>query len=399
MVEISVMAALAALALLLLWSEGVLQRGTMAAWGVGGVLLALGIRWFVLPYDTAEGALLLAQWAAFFRSGGGFGALASPGCPYPLALQYFLALTSWVEYPALYLMKYLIFFAEIVLAWGCLRLASRFTKKHGPRLAVFLLVFLLPSGIINGGYAARGESLWCAFAVLAAERALADRPWQAVMLWALGLCFGSGAVLLLPVFLVLLFRGRMRPYHLLTMPAVFAAVIAPALWPDRPLGDVLLLFPPLSGLGERAAFQGSPGIYAVGDGALSPLVGLGAFAAFCAVLVWWLCMCGKRAEDQTLAAALAFTGASAAMLLPWMGEDSLYAAEALCLVLCAVSRGMIPAAVCCSVVSLLAFCAAQFGGAFFPLAWGAVILLAVMVMLTIYMYKHAYRKSPRSRRR
>jgi len=399
MVEIFVLSGLVMLALALLWTEELLNRGALGAWALGGVLLSAGVCWFLLPYDAAADARLLTAWADFFRLNGGFAALAPAGCPYPLAVQYLLALFSWVEYPAMYLMKYTVFFGDILLGWGCCRLAAEFTRKKGPRLTAFLLAMLLPSGFLLGGYAAAGESLWCALAILAAERTLADRPWQGMVLWALAMCFGRAAVFALPVFLVLLFRHRLRPYHLLALPAVFAGLVIPALWPERPLKDVLLLLPPLSGLRGQAVFQGSPGLYALRGEPLSPVVGLGLFAAFCLLLIWWLASCGKRLKDETLVAALAFTAVSAAMLLPWMGEDSLYAAEALCIVLAVSCRRMIPAAVFCSGASLLSCLAAQFGTVLIPLHWGAAILLAVLAILILYMYNYAYKGNPRRRKK
>lgn len=399
MVELFVLSGLVLLALALLWTEGLLDRDSLGIWALSGVLLSSGICWFLLPYDAAADTRILAEWTNYFRLNGGFAALAPASCPYPLAIQYLLALFSWVEYPAVYLMKYTVFLGDILLGWGCCRLAERFTKKKAPRLAAFLLAMLLPSGFVLGGYAASGESLWCALAILAAERTLADRPWQGIILWGLAMCFSLAAVFALPVFLVLLFRRRLRPYHLLALPVVFAGVVIPALWPDRPLKDILLLLPPLSGFRELAAFQGSPGLYALRGEPLSPLWGLGAFAVLSIVLIWWLSLCGKRAKDETMVAALAFTAVSAAMLLPWMGEDSLYAAESLCLVLCVVCRWMIPAGVLCSGVSLLACLAAQFGKEPLPLHFGAVLLLAVLVMLTMYMYTYAYKGNPRSRKK
>lgn len=397
MVEFSVMIALAALTAALLWTEGLTDRGSHRAWALVGIVLAVAVRWFVLPYDSTEDAALLMDWTAFFRANGGFAALAPAGCPYPLAMQYLLALFSWVEYPSVYLMKYVIFFGEVLLGWGCCRLTGEFTKEKSPRLAAFLLVLLLPSGIILGGYAAMGESLWCALAILAAERALADRPWQSMALWALGLCFGLPAIFLLPTFLVLLHRKRLRVYHLLILPVVFAALVIPALWPDRPLRDILQLLPPFAGLGTKPVFQGDPGLYALRGEPLPPYIGWGIFAAMCLVLIWWLSVSGKKTKDETMVAALAFTAVAASMLLPWMGEDSLYAAEALCLVICLTCRWMSPAAALCSATSLLSCLAAQFGKVLLPLHWGAVVLLGVLVMLTIYTYTYAYKG--RSRRR
>ena len=166
-----------------------------------------------------------------------------------------------------------------------------------------------------GGYAAMGESLWCALAVLAAAQALDDRPWGAMALWGLALCFGTGSVFLLPTFLVLLFRKRLRVYHLLLLPAVMALLVVPALWPERPVRDILLLLPPLSGYTRLPAFRGSPGLYALKGAPLPPWLGWAVFAVLCLLLIWWLYSCGKRLKDETMVAALAFTAVSAAMLL------------------------------------------------------------------------------------
>lgn len=397
MVEFFVLSGLVLLALALLWTEGLLEKQAMRVWAAGGVLLAAFLCWFTLPYDAAEDARLLTEWAAYFRYNGGFAALAAHSCPYPLAVQYLLALFSWVEYPALYLMKYMVFFGDILLGWGCCRLAAEFTRKMPLRLAAFLLAMLLPSGVVLGGYAAMGESLWCALAILAAAQALADRPWGAMALWGLAFCFGMGAVFLLPVFLVLLLRKRLRMYHFLMLPVVLAAATLPALWPERPLRDVLLLLPLLSDPGNRVLFQGSPGLYALKGSPLPAYAGWIIFAVLCLLLIWWLASCGKRLKDETMVAALAFTAVAAAMLLPRMGEDSLYAAEALCIVLAVSCRWIIPAAVLCSATSLLSCLAAQFGKVLMPLHWGAVVLLGVLVMLTVYMYTYAYKG--RSRRR
>lgn len=167
-----ILLALAGLSYLLLYTEG-LVKTSRARFAVLGVLLAaFGVRFILFGIAPNDTAAAVEDAIAWYRDAGGFWGIRSSALPYPIPVQYFLALFSLAPGGGLTLFKYLCVFAEVTMAWAAQRCVQCVTVRAQPRLFAFLIVLLLPSGIFQGVCSAAGDSLWWVFIALAASCAM-----------------------------------------------------------------------------------------------------------------------------------------------------------------------------------------------------------------------------------
>ena len=236
----AVLLALAGVSVLLLRIEGIKRDALLV------MLLPIGaaflIRALCLDYAGTDYNNFLSRWYLYFKGNGGFAAVAHAVGDYNVPYLYFMAFISYLSTPDLYLIKLFSIAFDVALAWGCLRLVrclrERDTTDPVPLIA-FGLALLLPTVVLNGSCWGQCDSVWGALCVLALAFALEDKPWPSLALLGLAFAFKLQAIFIVPLWLPLWLRGRVKFRHLLAFPAAFGVSILPALLVGKPLGDIL----------------------------------------------------------------------------------------------------------------------------------------------------------------
>lgn len=385
------MAALLVLALLLMWSEGLLRRLQRCLPAAGALMLAFGARLLVFSRPASEAGAALLACGEYLCQRGGFFALAESPLPLSLPLQALLLIPAGLGLGP-EAVRALLVFADVVTAWGLMRFAAVYTPSPSRRLAVFLGALLLPSGILGGAGAASGASLWCLPLVLSAASAARGRPYPAALWLGLAAALDLRALCLAPI--VLSFPRSARPGVLAAGAGAYLAAHVPAILAGRDPARTLPFYPSLAQRFQADAFQGTPGLYCLPGADVHPLVGTAAFLLAAAALLWWLRRLPKPGGRRARPGAAAFLAGAAGLLLPFLGPGSLLPAELLALVPACISPAAAPAAACFLFAGALSLSLLPL-----PLFWGAAALAAGMAVLLLYMIQGACgKKAPSSRR-
>ena len=331
-----VLVLLAALALLILWREGV--RGARLLLCILPVAAAFLLRLLCMDHVTYDYTDFLSGWAAWFREHGGWAAVKDPVGNYNAPYLYFLAAISYLPVDDLYLIKLFSICFDVVLAWGGLRLVRVLKGRESPAGAVaFCLLLLLPTVVLNGAYWSQCDSLYGACCLHALACALDKRPRASVVLLAVAFSFKLQTVFLIPLWCVLWFTGRVKFRQFTLFPLAYAATILPALLLGKPLGDILGVY-----FGQAGEYSGyltlnAPSVYALipygmeVDAAPAARLGIAAAFALVAVLLLVLFRCRRRVDPELLLTAAAILTVGVPFLLPHMHDRYFFLADVITL--------------------------------------------------------------------
>lgn len=382
------LAVIGALALLVLWYEGLLKRRGALILSVVLIAGAMVLRGFCMEHETADYRDFLTKWVQFFRDNGGVKALSQSVGNYNVPYLYFLALASYIRVRDLYLIKLFSVLFDVALAWGILRLARRFAGEMG-QFVGFLVTLFLPTVVLNGAYWGQCDSVYTAFAVWSVAFALEDKPARAVIAVALSFAFKLQAVFLMPVFLIFIFAKKLKWYHLGLFPLTYLVVVLPAVVAGRPLLDTVLLYWNQAGTVGSGLNYNSPSMYALVPYAAEStgLSVLGIAAAFAFLLLLFV-LCyfqRKKLNDRALLVCALLVSVAVPFLLPHMHDRYFFIADVLSLVLAVAVPQLTHVPVCVSFASLLGYHAYLRGRYLLPMRYGSIALLIVIMTLALYL--------------
>ena len=359
-----ILLALAGLSYLLLYTEGLVKPPgrVLPCSACCSPRSACGLSFFgIAPNDTAAAVEDAIAW---YRDAGGFWGIRSSALPYPIPVQYFLALFSLAPGGGLTLFKYLCVFAEVTMAWAAQRCVQCVTVRAQPRLFAFLIVLLLPSGIFQGVCSAAGDSLWWVFIALAASCAMrGEWRWCAgcsrlpspFIPRRFGSCRYSGSLPPCGEYMVFAAASRRMVYR--------RSGPGAAAWPPRQRVSAVL--PGAPERSRRGRFSAERRAFTHSQHSFIAPTGIALYIVFALLLVWRMSRKSLASDRRRQLTALSLASLCAVAFLPWMCADSLYGAEVLLVALCCLEPKVIPAAVCASFASALALLKDVYGSAVF----------------------------------
>ena len=380
MEQILVLAALLALCCLLLHTEGLMTPGGGSRTGVVLLLLAaFGARYFLLDRCPCAGEDAVRDAISYFREAGGFWGLRSYRGDFSVPVQYCLALSACARKGSLYIFKYICFFGDVVLSWGCQRCVSAVTVKDRPRRGVFLLTLVLPSLLLQS-CAGLGTGLRWIFPVLAAAGALRGSFRLCAVMLGLSAAFDPAALWLLPMFWVFPALRQNTARSLPWMIGAYFVILLPALLLGRPAGITLPFWPRIDLSTGTAAVNALPFF------TLSRPAGIGIWAALAALTLYRLSGRDAIHDRRRQLGGVCLAALAAGAILPGGAAAALLGGEVLTVTLSFLDAGMIPAAACAVFASSLSLATEVFPGLIpLPLWWSAAALLIAMAILLGYV--------------
>ena len=144
-----------------------------------------------------------------------------------------------------------------------MRIVEQFTTSNIRKLAAYFVTLYLPTVLLNGSYWGQCDSIYAAFAVLALDQALRDRPSVSMVLFACSFAFKLQAVFILPIILVLIIHRRMKWWHLLLFPITYAILVFPAVYAGLPIKDAVMLYLDQMGTVGQGLNYNSPSVFTV----------------------------------------------------------------------------------------------------------------------------------------
>ena len=348
--------AIFALAMLLLWREGIFEDRAALICAAVLAAAALIIRAFYYNIESDDYLTFLAPWTQYFRDNGAFAALADFPGNYNPPYMYFLAAFSYLDIPELYLIKSLSVLFDVLLAFACMKLASLYSGSKARRLGVFLAVLWLPTVAANGAYWAQCDSIYAFFGVYALYLGMSGRGAGAMVSLAASLAFKLQAVFVIPAFFILLLAKRIKWRQLLIFPAAYIALMLPAVIAGAPLWDTLTLYISQAGTVGDAMNYNAPSLTCMfswtGDTTRSArLLIIAAFLLVAAVYAAALLL-RRRLSDRLILALTLILVMGIPYLLPHMHDRYFYLAGVLALVLASTDLRFAPVPLFAELASL-----------------------------------------------
>ncbi|MDD6189457.1 MAG: conjugal transfer protein TraL [Clostridiales bacterium] len=351
--------------------------------------LLLLLRVLCFDKQTGDYVSFLKPWTQYFRDNGGFAGLGRSIGNYNIPYLTFLALFSYIPVSELYLIKLLSVGFDLLLAVSVAKLVLRCTGSPVRYMIAFAVTLLLPTVLLNGAYWGQCDSIYAGLAALSLYFILSGRPWLSMAALALSFSFKLQAIFIFPVFLVFLFTGKLKLYHLPLFPAVYFAAVSPAILAGRPVLDTLLLYVNQGSTVGNALNYNSPSVYSlfyhVADPAGASATGIICAFAFCAAMFILLFLLRGRLGDAALLLSAFIFVLAVPLFLPHMHERYFFMADVLALAVAFVfpKAAFFPAL--CAFASLLGYHAYLQGRFFLPMRWGfwalAIVLLLSLMLL------------------
>ena len=390
--------------LFLLWRSGLL--GSRRAWVLSLLLTAAAftLRALAFDYETLDYQNFLHPWCEFFRTNGGFKALAVPVGNYNIPYLYFLALFSYLPIRDLYLIKLLSVFFDVLLAWSCAMLLGRVTGSRARRLACYFTVLFLPTVFLNGAVWGQCDGVYVALAVMAIWLALEEKPVWSMLCITLSFGFKLQAVFVMPIYAVFLMQGKIRWKHLLLFPAAYVILVLPAVLLGRPFLDTVTLYFSQTGSIGSGLNYNSPSVFAIFWQITEPepASSIAIAAAFIYMVnllaVAWVSR--SRLTDRAVIALSLLFAVGIPFLLPHMHDRYFYAADILSVVLAYALPMLWLAAPLTQFASLLGYHAYLKMRYLLPMRYGsAALILSFALALIGFLGTLAEEKKPRRRKR
>lgn len=366
---------------------------TKLTWVCCAALVAgLLVRTLCMDHITSDYIDFLSQWAEFFRTHDGFLGIRHAVGNYNVPYLYFMAAISYLPAYDLHLIKLFSIFFDLLLAFTGLRLTHWvFPGKETRAAAVFCLLLLLPTVVLNGAYWGQCDSIYGMLVLLALTNALEGRGGRSVIWLGVAFSFKLQAIFLVPLWCVLWYSGRVKLRELFLFPVSYFATILPALLLGRPLRDILgIYFDQMEMYNTRLTLN-APSIYALiphgmeVDTALWAKAGILLAFAFVLGLLGWLFFFRKRLTNGQLLTAALLLAIGVPLFLPYMHERYFFLADVLSVVWAMGGYRRAPVPVCVQIASLGGYHAYLVLRYAFPMAWGTWLLLGALVGVALYL--------------
>lgn len=338
-----------------------LLRHDVPAAALIAAMLAVLLR--IIPFDTATSDYtdFLLPWVGHMRTYGHLRALGGEFANYNVPYLFLLGIFSYIDFSPLYLIKLVSVIADIALAWVCVRLVALFTRDRARKGICLALAMLVPTFFINGAVWGQCDGIYVFFALLSLYLCLSGRPVLSMAAIALSFAFKLQAVFVMPVFLLMIFCGRLKWYHLPVFPAVYFAAVSPAMLAGRGVWDTLTFYVSSASTVGTALNYNSPSMYSLyyfyrlPDKTAAANAGIIAAFVLCAVLFAVFFIRRRHITRRSLLFAAFVFSLCIPLLLPHMHDRYFYMCSALALVWACVSPLFMPALPLCEFASLLGY--------------------------------------------
>lgn len=205
-------------------------------------LISLATRLSLFNFQSADYFNFLKPWYDFLKT---HGLISFKYGFYDLTPLYVhaLGLFSYLSIPSLYAIKIISIIFDFILA-GMVFLIVRKKYKNNFKIPVFsfILTLLLPTVIINGAYWGQNDVIYTSFLIASVYFLLKNKPLASLILYAISFSLKLQSIFLLPLFIILLLKRKIKPLYFLTIPLVYFITIVPSLLLGRPLKDLLLIY-------------------------------------------------------------------------------------------------------------------------------------------------------------
>ena len=202
---------------------------------------------------AARGALLyfgsmdfhsfLSGWMTELRNASGISeAFGERIGNYNMPYLYILFILSRFDFSDLFLIKFASMVFDIILAYYAMKLVSLKTTRINLKILAFASTLAIPTVILNGAMWAQCDSIYSAFALGAIYYALAGKGKLAYVFLGLSFAFKMQAVFVMPLFIVFLFKKKLRFRDSWLFPVTFFGTLIPSIAFGMPIRSTLSVY-------------------------------------------------------------------------------------------------------------------------------------------------------------
>ncbi|MFE0020432.1 hypothetical protein [Amycolatopsis sp. NPDC059021] len=299
--------------------------------------LAMVLRISLFRYQTTDYLYYYRQWYEFVVEHGRFAALRYEFSDQNAPYRYVMVLVTLLPGSPLTGIKAVSVCFELLIAFFAYRItALRFGLRSWVSGVAALIVFLLPTVVLNGSMWAQGDAIYASFALGGVYFLLRRMPYWACVFFGLALAFKLQAIFILPLLLIMVLLGRVPWRAVLAIPAVYLLLDVPALLLGADPGKLLTIYVRQTDIWPKLTmnapsiwqfFRGNEGM----DSMRAPAV------LFAGLLVLVLCLLVLLSRAEPTDTRILLLGTVSVMLVPFvlpsMHERYFYLADLLTVLL------------------------------------------------------------------
>jgi Gpi18-like mannosyltransferase len=363
---------------------------------LGLAVYMISLCWWTETHDMRD---FLLPWFDHIVSSGPVTVFAHPFSNYTPPYLYLLAFVSLLHgaIEPMYLIKAL---SLVGTGFAAFAIADLVGAMGGPRRYAVLL-FVLPSAVINAALLGQCDAFWAGACVLAVASMIRGSTLRAMLWCGVAFAFKAQAAFIAPAIIGVLI-GRRAPLWQWTVPALtFAALMTPAWLAGWPAVQLAMIYPTQSGSYDFPGSLANPWIFATiyAPDAAGHFYWLGYGAAGAAAVATGLVAAGTVSKPRAMLFLALLSALALPFLLPKMHERYFFLADLLSLA-AAISfprRTVILSTLATQLASLLSLITYLFYGSWAYPTFAGVPLAMLAIILAFTLARTCSAEWPRFR--
>ena len=209
---------------------------------IGLIIIGLIIKIILLPIKTGDFNVFLEPWLEFIKAHGYFDSLKYGFYNYTPSYIYILVLIAKIGLNPLYLVKFVSIIFEYLAAYTIGKIAF---QKYKNNLVIWIslaVIPLLPSVILNSSYLSQCDSIYAAFGLLSIYFIIKEKQVVSLIFLGIAFAFKMQTAIFLPLFYILMLKGKINWYNFLFIPLVFVFSLIPAWAYGRSFSDLINVY-------------------------------------------------------------------------------------------------------------------------------------------------------------
>jgi len=209
---------------------------------IGLIIIGLIIKIILLPIKTGDFNVFLEPWLEFIKAHGYFDSLKYGFYNYTPSYIYILVLIAKIGLNPLYLVKFVSIIFEYLAAYTIGKIAF---QKYKNNLVIWIslaVIPLLPSVILNSSYLSQCDSIYAAFGLLSIYFIIKEKQVVSFIFLGIAFAFKMQTAIILPLFYILMLKGKINWYNFLFIPLVFVISLIPAWAYGRSFSDLINVY-------------------------------------------------------------------------------------------------------------------------------------------------------------
>ncbi len=203
------------------------------------IICGLIVKVALFPVETGDYVHFFKPWIKFIETHGYTSSLEYNFYNYPPTYIYILIGIAKTGLNPLYLIKIISIAFEFLAAYFIGKIAF---IKYKNALVIWIslaVIPLLPTVLLNSSYLSQCDSIYASFVFGSIYFLLKNKHFYSVLFLSLAFAFKVQSVFILPLYFVVMLKGKMKWYYFLTIPTVFLLSLVPASSFGRPFTELL----------------------------------------------------------------------------------------------------------------------------------------------------------------